>query len=149
VKGAFWQKGVKFPDTVIVPNPLECTLQPLPKNSTTTDFGPDMPEYLSFNAPVFRDDLIAALKEFGVDNIDYYDTLITDPDDGTQYTNYKAANIIGVFNPKQPESKEQPLMARYDVYIVVREDLKENLIKKGFTKAKFYDLGDVALGVAD
>jgi hypothetical protein len=98
---------------------------------------------------VFREDLIAVLKEFGVDNIDYYDTLITDPDDGTQYTNYKAANIIGVFDPKNPTSKELPLMARYDVYIIVREDLKEHLIKKGFTKAKFYDLGDVALGVAD
>jgi hypothetical protein len=54
-----------------------------------------MTEYIGGKITLFRKDFIKALKEFGVINIDYCNTLIKSTDDGTQYKNYKTANIIG------------------------------------------------------
>jgi hypothetical protein len=45
---------------------------------------------------LFRDDLIVALKAAGVDNLDLYDTVLTNPKTGDIFTNYKAVNIIGI-----------------------------------------------------
>jgi hypothetical protein len=137
--------GEKIDPSVEIPDPLECPLEPL--DPMADDNGPEMPEYLKGTIPLFRDDFVEALKEFGVTNIDYYNALITDPDDGKEHTNYKAANVIGNIDLKNLEKGKEPLIGRYDVYIIVREDLKEYLLSKGYTKIDFLDLGDVATGV--
>jgi hypothetical protein len=45
---------------------------------------------------LFSDIMIRSFTDAGVDNLDYYDTIVRDPAQGTTYTNYKATNIIGV-----------------------------------------------------
>jgi hypothetical protein len=45
---------------------------------------------------LFRDDLIQAMESAGVDNMDYYDTVLIDPVANVRYDNYKAVNIIGL-----------------------------------------------------
>jgi hypothetical protein len=137
--------GEKIDSSVEIPDPLKFPLKPL--NPMSSDHGPEMAEFFAGTIPLFRDDFIEALKEFGVSNIDYYNALITDPDDGKEYTNYKAANVIGKIDLKNIEKGKEPLIGRYDVYIIVREDLKEHLISKGFSKIDFLGLGDVATGV--
>jgi hypothetical protein len=141
--------GVKrIPDDVKgPPDPLVCFLQPLEPNADYS--GPEMPEIFEGTVPLFRDDFIAALKESGVDNIDYYNVVITDPDNGREYTNYKAANIIVSETYIEASHKLEYVVkhnlpiARWDVYIIVREDLKEQLLKKGFPFLKFDDVDDV------
>jgi hypothetical protein len=65
---------------------------------------------------------------------------------GKQYTNYKAANITGaevsiILSDKFENVIKRNLpIDRHDVYIVVREDLKEHLIKKGFPFLQFYGM---------
>jgi hypothetical protein len=137
--------GDKIDLSVEIPDPLECPLKPL--NPMSSDHGPEMPAFFEGTIPLFRDDFIAALKEFGVTNIDCYNALIKDPDDGKEYTNYKAVNVLGEIDFKTMEKGKEPLIGRHDVYIIVREDLKEHLLSKGYTKIDFMDLGDVALGV--
>jgi hypothetical protein len=78
---------------VQVPDPLRFSLAPL--NLNANDMGPDMPEYMKGSIPLFRDDLVKAMRDGGVDNLDLYNAVIIDPDGGTQHTNYKAVNIIG------------------------------------------------------
>ena len=50
--------------------------------------------FIYTNPPLWRDDFIEALNECGVDNFDTYNTAITDPDDGSVITNYKAVNLL-------------------------------------------------------
>jgi hypothetical protein len=45
--------------------------------------------------PVMRDDLVAALRESGVDNLQVFPAIIEDPSSGARHTDYKAFNIIG------------------------------------------------------
>jgi len=46
--------------------------------------------------PLYCDELIRALKDAGVDNLQLFDAEIFNPIDGKTYTNYKAVNIIGL-----------------------------------------------------
>ena len=45
---------------------------------------------------LFSDELLAAFHSSGVDNLDLYDCVLTNPKTKTRYTDYKAANIIGL-----------------------------------------------------
>ncbi len=115
----------------------------------------------------FRDDLIAALEAFGIDNLDKYPVSITDPDDGKVYTNYKAVNIIGaVAAADMNKSKYEPsddipsidvpfdelvlkenevqglLMFRLAeslTTILVHESVRDYLLKEGFIHGEFDD----------
>jgi hypothetical protein len=88
-----WERGVKF--THPVPKPLEgFLLKPL--NKDACDHSPELPPYFLPDLPVFRDDLIAAMRKCGATNLDAYDAVILDLDSGKKITNYKAVNLIGL-----------------------------------------------------
>ena len=134
--------------------------------------GPHMPEYMDCKMPIFRNDLIEALQEAGVDNLELFDLTIVDPDNGQRYTDYKAVNIIGCIAAADmgkseatvhpggavadvdfdklviDESKPQcPLMFRLAEsvnVIMVHKKVKEHLEAKGFNGVKFYDPGKIA-----
>jgi hypothetical protein len=82
-----WRDGRLI--TEVVPQPLIYTLDP--------DF-PGTPKamYYAEAIPVMREDVIAALRQAGVDNIQYFDAVLRDPVTGREYRNYKAYNILGL-----------------------------------------------------
>lgn len=163
-----WRYGQRF--SVSVPEPLEYELKRI--DTDASDHGPEMPEMLKANTLLFRDDLISALHECGVDNVDYYETKVKDPESGVVHTNYKAANIIGLVaaadmaksdatvHPGGPvldvdfdrlaidESKVGGLLmfrlAESSTTVLVHERVKTYLVKKGFNNLTFYDPDDVA-----
>lgn len=80
-----WNLGRRFTSTI--PSPIEVHLDP------------DQPGVLM---PMFergillmRDDMLATLAGLGVDNLDLYPAVLTDPSTGVSHENYKAVNIIG------------------------------------------------------
>jgi hypothetical protein len=82
--GLNWMLGSRFPDPI--PAPIQITLD--------ADRGMMLP---MFNAQIllFRDDLLAAVRECGIDNLDVYDTELFNPLTNERFRNYKAINIIG------------------------------------------------------
>lgn len=154
-----------------LPDPLEITLESLDPDAS--DQGPEMPEYLKGEIPLFREDLIEALREAGVDNLDLYDAVVIDPDDGRRHTSYKAVNIVGAIaaadmgasdatvHPGGPvidvdfdqlvldESKAGGALmfrlAESTNAILVHEKVRDHLLAKGFTSLEFLDPGEVAL----
>ena len=168
----YWRKGALVPKSEIIPNPIKFTLKP--QSSWASDHGPHMPSFLEAAAPLFRDDLIAALLACGVDNLVPYPVAITDPDNGQVHTNYKAVNILGLIaaadmeksnatvNPNGPplidvdfdglvidEEKSQGQyffrLAESTNAIIVHEQVKKCLLAKGFTDLEFHETEKVAL----
>jgi hypothetical protein len=157
--------------TRAVPDPLEFTLKPM--NARSADHGPAMPSYLKARSPLFRDDLVDAMRACGVDNLDVYEAIISDPDSGERRRDYKAINIIGLVaaadmarstatvHPGGPlidvdfddlvvdEAKAQGLLlfrlAESTNGILVHERLKRFLLAKGFDDLAFHDPREVAL----
>jgi hypothetical protein len=68
--------------------PLEYALDP--------DYPGKLRPFYPAAAPLMREDLLAALAEAGVDNLQAFAALLHDPAAGTTHTNYKAVNIIGI-----------------------------------------------------
>ena len=154
-----------------VPESLEFTLHPLDSNSS--DDGPDMPEFLTGPIPVFRDDLVKAMHEAGVDNLDLYDAVVIDPDTDERHSNYKAVNIIGLISAADMEQSEATVhtggpvidvdfdslvvdesraggalifrLAESTNAILVHEKLKNHLLEAGFDKLEFLDLTKSAI----
>lgn len=169
IEGANFREGSRF--SVPIPKPLEFTLKPL--NPDASDHGPEIPEYLKGKIPLFREDLIAALQSGGVDNLDLYDAVILDPDNGKRHTNFKAVNIIGalsVADMGKSEATVHPGGPVIDVdfdslaidekkargalifrlaesvnAILVHERLRDHLIASGFGNLEFLEPSDVAL----
>ncbi len=61
---------------------------------------PDYPGHLKAMyqekaVPVMRNDLVRALTQAGVQNIQYFDAVIRDPHSSQEYADYKAFNIVG------------------------------------------------------
>jgi hypothetical protein len=81
--GAF-NRGQKI--ALEVPQPVHWNLDP--------DNG-DMPVYFSAPALVVRREFADALKQCGVDNIDYYDVVLHDAKTGETWSDYLIANVIG------------------------------------------------------
>jgi hypothetical protein len=88
---SFW-RGAKIIKPI--PSPLEYTLKRLNKHAE--DHAPHLSSMMPGRIPLFREDLIAALRECGVTNVELYDAAVKDPDNGQTYTNYKAVNILGL-----------------------------------------------------
>lgn len=169
IEGANFREGARF--TVPIPQPLEITLKPL--NPDADDHGPEIPDYLKGKIPLFRNDFIEALKKGGVDNLDLYDAVIIDPDDGKRHTTHKAVNIIGalsVADMGKSEATVHPGGPVIDVdfdslvvdekrargalmfrlaesvnAILVHERLRDHLIASGFNDLEFLEPSDVAL----
>lgn len=163
-----WFRGSRF--TEAPPEPFEIKLLPCEKDHP--DHGPLIPSFIEHNILLMRDDLIAAMEAFGVDNLDTYSARITDPDDGTVYSNYKAVNIIGVVAAADMEKstatvhnniplvgvsfdklvlheeKVQDLLlfrlAENLMTILMHESLRNYLLEKGFDDIKYYQLDEVA-----
>ena len=83
IKGLKWKQGATI--TVAVPDPFPVTLKPYNENSP--DHGADLPSYLEGTGPLFRDDLIEAMRSFGVDNLQTFNVALQDPDHGPTNTN--------------------------------------------------------------
>ena len=169
IPGVSWDLGRRH--QTLIREPLEFELKPM--NPDASDHGPEMPEFLKGHVPLFRDDLVAALREAGVDNLDLYTTVIVDPDSGQRHTNYKAVNIIGsisaadmarsnsTVNPGGPvldvafdgfavnERKAGGALmfrlAENTGAILLHESVVDHLLERGFEKLEFLDPGEVAL----
>jgi hypothetical protein len=81
-----WMTGQLI--TYDVPQPLVYALDP--------DYpGELLPMYKSA-APLMRADLIEALVNAGVDNLQLFDAVLRDPTTGKEHKGYKAVNVVGV-----------------------------------------------------
>ena len=70
-----------------VPDPLVYTLQP-----GQGDLSPMYTE----GQPIMRQDMVDALQEAGVDNLDLYRAIVRDPVTGQEWHNYWAFNVLGL-----------------------------------------------------
>jgi hypothetical protein len=71
-----------------LPTPLRFGLDP--------EWGRDLMLIMGSRILLMRKDLIAALQEAGVDNLDLYDAVIANPYTGRDVLDYQAVNIIGL-----------------------------------------------------
>lgn len=168
IKGVRWMRGARI--DVPVPAPLRIKLKPL--NPDASDHGPRIAEYMASNMPVFSDALIDALKQAGVDNLELFDLVITDPDNGREYTGYKAVNIVGcikaadlekseytqhgngavidvdfdklVIDEKKPRGTLMFRLAESVNVIMVHRSVRDHLQKLNFPFLRFYEPGEIA-----
>lgn len=84
-EGVSWIMGRRF--TAVLPDPIEVDLD--------TDEGNVLVPMFEMGLLLLSDDMIAALRTAGVDNLDLYNAVIHDRDTGKDHHNYKAVNIIG------------------------------------------------------
>jgi len=165
-----WWEGKVI--TIPIPDPLPFELKKYQPAS------PDQDQYMGVfiytNPPVWRDDFIQTLRECGVNNFDTYNVAISDPDDDTVHTNYKAVNILGlvaaadmkksiatvhdgiplidvdfdelVVDEKKADGILLFRLAESTNSILVHEKLRDALLAKGYgTDLAFYDLKDAAV----
>ncbi len=102
IDGVNWYAGARF--SRAIPQPFRCELDP--------DVPGELPWLFKGPVPLMHEKMIEALRDAGVDNLDCYDALIVDPEDGSEWTEYKAVNVIGQisavdlgksrFDPEQP-----------------------------------------------
>lgn len=162
----------QYVDETDVPTPIKYTLKKINQNSD--DHGLYMPAYLRDAYPLFRDDLILAMRECGVDNLQAFDAVLHDPENGTNYTNYKAVNIVGlmavadmqksvatahtspalidvefdklVIDEKKARGAFLFRLAQATGTILVHDRVRDCLIRKGFDKdLAFFEPSEVAV----
>ena len=166
----WWDDGVSFSNPPKAP--IEAKLEPF--NCVHPEMSEEIPEAFFESIPLFRDDLIKALNDSGVDNLDCYEAKITDPDSGRIYTNFKGVNIIGIHRVADLKKSIKTIhdgVADIDVSfdklvldleklrnlnilmfrleenngaILVHESVKDFLVSKGF-KIEFYALDEAAI----
>jgi hypothetical protein len=92
-----WRDGQPIEDPV--PQPLVYTLD--------ADY-PGTPKamYYEEGIPIVREDVIETLRRAGVDNLQYFDALLRDPRDGTEFKDYRAYNIVGLVACADMEASE-------------------------------------------
>jgi hypothetical protein len=168
----YWRQGCSIPNSEVIPNPINFSLKPM--SQWASDHSPHMPSYLEAAVPLLRDDLIQALIECGVDNLETYPVAIRDPDNGETYTNYKAVNIIGLMTAADMKKSNATIhpggpalidvdfdglvidekkaggelffrLAESTNGIMAHERVKNHLLEKGFTDLAFYETKKVAL----
>jgi hypothetical protein len=81
-----WMTGQRI--TYDVPTPLVYGLDP--------DYPGELLAMYKSAAPLMRADLLAALSDAGVDNLQLFDAVLRDPLKGTEHKDYKAVNVVGV-----------------------------------------------------
>jgi hypothetical protein len=74
--------------------PLEFTLSDRDEDAEDECF--DMPAWFNRGILLLRDDLIAALRSGGVDNIECFDAIVREPDGSQTWDTYKVVNILGL-----------------------------------------------------
>lgn len=85
-EGVSWISGVRI--DVELPDPIALELK--------ADEGDAMVPMFQRGVLIMTNDMIAALHEAGVDNLDCYNAVIRDQKTGAVHSNYKAVNIVGV-----------------------------------------------------
>ncbi|MDG9670850.1 hypothetical protein ONV78_24135 [Hahella sp. CR1] len=133
-----------------------------------------LPSFFRAAAPIFSDELIAALRECGVDSLDVYDLELIDPDSDQVYTHYKVVNIVSlvsaadmersivtahdptnsalhdvdfdrlVVDPERTNGHNFFRLAESTNMLIAHESVKQHLQAKGFTDLAFYKLGKIA-----
>jgi hypothetical protein len=88
IPGIDFMAGKRFDPTIAIQLPLRFELNP--------DVNGEMPWFFNAGGPLFHNRIVEALRVAGVDNIDVYDVLLIDPADGSEWTEYKAVNIVGL-----------------------------------------------------
>jgi hypothetical protein len=88
IPGVDFMRGRRFDPAIVIPRPLRYELSP--------EFPGELPWFFKSGGPLMHDSIVEVLRDVGVDNIDVYDALLVDTADGTEWTEYKAVNIIGV-----------------------------------------------------
>ena len=85
IEDAPWQTGalVKNPSDVIV------------YKTHSTRRG-NLKAMYGLSVPIIRQDLLQALLDAGVDNLQLFDAVVRDPVTGAEHTNYRAFNVVGV-----------------------------------------------------
>lgn len=84
-----WRDGTVI--TQAVPQPLIYLLDP--------DYpGSPKPLYKECAIPAMRDDVADALRQSGVDNIQYFQAILRDPKSGREYSDYKSFNVVGIIS---------------------------------------------------
>lgn len=86
--------------------------QPLHFSISPDSVGTDMRAIYTGAYPLYRNDVIDALVEAGVNNLQLFDAVIKNPFDGKIYDNYKAVNILGLISCADME--ESTLMDETD-----------------------------------
>jgi hypothetical protein len=166
IKGVSFTAGARI--AIPVPEPLSFQLKPL--NPKSDEHGPEMPEAFFWSIPLFRDDLIEAMKAGGVDNFDLYAAVIAEPDGKRTYTNYKAVNIVGTVSAADMGRSKATVhtggpvidvdfdelvldgdrargalifrLAEATSSIFVHQRLRDHLLKSGFDKLEFLEPRD-------
>lgn len=85
-EGVNWLHGKMIEKRI--PEPIEIELNPEFPGVMVPMFDPGI--------LLFSDEMIAALRDAGVDNLQCFEATIHDPISGRDYCNYKAVNIIGL-----------------------------------------------------
>ncbi|MCP5170288.1 MAG: hypothetical protein H6999_11115 [Hahellaceae bacterium] len=166
----WWDDGESFEHPPV--EPIKGVLKPYKEDhpSMSRELGA---YYYDSSIPFFRDDLLQALQEAGVDNLDVYEAELTDPDTGEVHTNFKAINILGLVAAADMAKSEAivhdgiPLVdvsfnklvldptkthdfllfrsAENNGTILIHESVKKHLENKGFNKLSFYELDKAAI----
>ena len=170
IKGVDWWKG----DVITTAMPLRLQIDLKPYIMESPDHDQYMAAIMETNPPLWRDDLIDALRACGVHNFDCYDVEINDPDNGQVMTNYKAVNVLGlvaaanmeksvatihdgiplidvdfdqlVVDEKKTQGIKLFRLAESSNAILVHEHLRDCLLEKGFgSDIAFYNLDEAAI----
>ncbi|MFQ5503537.1 MAG: imm11 family protein [Planctomycetota bacterium] len=81
-----WKMGLHWGNPL--EKPIELALDP--------EAGTDLPDAFLVGIPLFSTRLIGLLRSLGVDNLQEFDAVITDPRDDRKIVSYKAVNIVGL-----------------------------------------------------
>ncbi len=82
-----------------VPNPFVFRLDP--------HYPGDLMPMYEGTILLMRDDLVSALHEAGVDNLQLFPAVVRDEEKNKEYLNYKAVNIVGVISCANMEASER------------------------------------------
>lgn len=158
--GGPWMTG--RPLQFDVPTPLIFTLDP--------KYPGKMKAMYKNKYPLMRDDLVQALTDAGVDNIQYFPAIIKDTSANIDHTNYKAFNVIGVIaaadmdqsqlmgtspsqmvdvdfaglviDPKKPGGALLFRLAEAVNAIVVHDKVRKQVEAAGIPNMVFFDAGE-------
>jgi hypothetical protein len=95
-----------------------------------------MPAYFDWSYySLLRDDLAQALKDAGVDNLQFFPAIIHDPESGKSYTNYKTFNLVGLVSAADMSKSEgesltggPPLIDVFFTKLVLDESKTHNIL---------------------
>lgn len=169
IRWSAWRKGARLPEAP--PSPLRFTLKRISPNAP--DHGPHVPSFLNAACPLFSEALLQALGECGVDNLDAYPALLTDPEKSEPIDTHRAVNVIGfvsaadmskseaivqpggpplidvsfdrlVIDPTKAAQARFFRLAESAATLVVHEAVRDHLMASGFDDLVFYRPEQVA-----